>query len=59
MADGLYLRVITNKTLLRNGNCPKSDPITKMGIAYTVERKVAIQWLSVTVDLCRKIQEFV
>ena len=36
MADGLYLIVTTNKTRLRNGNCPITDPITEMGVAHTV-----------------------
>ena len=36
LANGLYFTVITNKTPLRNGNCPITDPITEMGVAHTV-----------------------
>ena len=35
LANGLYLISTTNKTLLRNGNCPVTDPITEMGVAHT------------------------
>ena len=27
---------MTNKTQLRNGNCPITDPITEIGVAHTV-----------------------
>jgi hypothetical protein len=36
LANGLYLIATTNKTPLRSGNCPITDPITKMGVARTV-----------------------
>ena len=36
LANGLYLIATTNKTLLRNGNCLITDPITEMGVAHTV-----------------------
>ena len=36
LANGLYFIVTTNKTLLRNGNCPIMDPITELGVAHTV-----------------------
>ena len=35
-ANGVYLIVIINKTPLRNGNCPITDPITEMGVAHTM-----------------------
>ena len=41
LANGLYLIVTTNKTPLHNGNCPITDPITKMGSAHTKERYAA------------------
>ena len=34
MANGLYLIATTNKTPLRNRNCPITDPITEMGVAH-------------------------
>ena len=36
LANGVYLRVIINKTPLPNGNCPITDPITEMRVAHTV-----------------------
>ena len=36
LANGVYLKAIINKTLLRNGNCPITNLITKMGVANTV-----------------------
>ena len=36
LANGVYLIATTNKTPLRNGNCPITDPITEMGVAHTV-----------------------
>ena len=36
LANGVYLIVIINKTPLRNGNCPITDPITEKGVAHTV-----------------------
>ena len=36
LANVLYLTATTNKTPLRNGNCPITDSITKMGVAHTV-----------------------
>ena len=35
LANGLYLIATTNKTPLRNGNCPVTNLITKMGVAHT------------------------
>ena len=32
LANGLYLIATTNKTPLRNGNCPIMDPITEMAV---------------------------
>ena len=36
LVNKVYLIAIINKTPLRNGNCPITDPIAKMGVAHTV-----------------------
>ena len=36
LANGVYIILIINKTPLRNGNWPITDPITEMGVAHTV-----------------------
>ena len=36
LANGIYLRVIINKTPFPNGNCPITHPITEMEVAHTV-----------------------
>jgi hypothetical protein len=36
LANVVYLIAIINKTPLRNGNCPITDPIAEMGVAHTV-----------------------
>ena len=37
LANGVYFVVIIKKTSLHNGNCPITDPITKMGVAHAFE----------------------
>ena len=36
LANGVYLRVIINKTPFPNGNCPITHPITEMEVAHTM-----------------------
>ena len=43
LANGLYFIATTNKTPLRNGNCPVTNPITEMGVARTIEPKSDFQ----------------
>ena len=55
LTNGLYLIVITNKTLFRNGNCPITDPITEMGVAHTVGLWTSIIfpcWLETCCSCC-------
>ena len=40
LANALSLISTTNKTPLRNGNCPITDPIMKMRVAHTVGLRV-------------------
>ena len=48
LANGLYLIVIINKTLLRNGNCPIMNHITEMGVAHIVglECGMLLWWMA-------------
>ena len=47
--DGPLIAIaIINKTPLRNGNCPITDPIAEMGVAHTVGQRiwnVTLWWL--------------
>ena len=40
LANGFYFKVVIEKTPLDNRNSPIMDPITKIGVAHTVELQI-------------------
>ena len=43
--------MIINKTPLRNGNCPISEPITKIGVAHTMGQHLVTAYLQLNYSL--------